>query len=113
MSIDLAPEHQKLIDAAIRSGAYSNADEVIGRALEVLSAEDEWLQAQRQAIDEKMGRGLAQLDRGEGIPGDQARAALQKLQSGFSGTRTASSSNVKRHFFCRKPMRTSGISGAS
>jgi hypothetical protein len=32
MSIDITPEHQKLIDAAIRSGAYSSADQVIGRS---------------------------------------------------------------------------------
>jgi antitoxin ParD1/3/4 len=83
MSIDIAPEHQKLIDAAIRSGAYSNADQVIGRALEVLSAEDEWLQAHSRTIDEKIGRGLAQLDRGEGIPGDQARAVLQERKAAF------------------------------
>lgn len=83
MSIDLAPEHQKMIDAAIRSGAYSNADQVIGRALEVLSAEDEWLQAHRWAIDDKIGRGLQQLDRGEGIPGEQARAALQERKAVF------------------------------
>ena len=83
MSIDLAPEHQKRIDAAIRSGAYSNADQVIGRALEVLSAEDEWLQAHRGTIDEKIGRGLKQLDRGECIPGEQARAALQERKAVF------------------------------
>jgi antitoxin ParD1/3/4 len=83
MSIDLAPEHQELIDAAIRSGAYSNADQVIGRALEVLSAEDAWLRAHRGTIDEKIGRGLKQLDRGEGVPGEQARAALQERKAVF------------------------------
>jgi len=56
---------------------------VIGRALEVLSAQDEWLQAHRRAIDEKIGRGLKQLDRGEGIPGEQARAALQERKAAF------------------------------
>ena len=81
MSIDLLPEHQELIDAAIRSGAYSDARQVIGRALEALMSEDEWLRAHRDTIDEKIGRGLAQLDRGEGIPGGTARAALQKRKS--------------------------------
>ncbi len=38
-----------MIDAVIGSGAYSNADQVIGRALEVLSAEDEWLARARRA----------------------------------------------------------------
>ena len=56
---------------------------MIGRALEVLSAEDEWLQAHRHTIDEKIGRGLRQLERGEGIPGEMARAALQERKSAF------------------------------
>jgi hypothetical protein len=48
-----------------------------------LSAEDEWLRAHRQTIHEKISRGLAQLDRGEGIAGDEARAALQKRKTAF------------------------------
>jgi hypothetical protein len=71
-----------MIDAAIRYGAYRDADRLIGRALEVLSAED-GLQAHREAIEEKIGRGLQQLDRGEGIPGEQARAALRERKAVF------------------------------
>ena len=83
MSITLTPEHQKLIDEANRSGAYGSADQVICRALEVLAGEDEWLRIHRQEIDAKIGRGLAQLDRGEGISGDKARAALQERKAAF------------------------------
>ncbi len=86
----------------IRSGAYSNANQVIGRALEVLSAEDEWLQAHRGTIDEKIGRGLKQLDCGEGIPGSSPapryrnakrlflhknRAIIHERISSFAGSR--------------------------
>jgi Arc/MetJ-type ribon-helix-helix transcriptional regulator len=39
MTIELKPEQQRMIDAAIRSGAYHNTDEVIATALEML-AED-------------------------------------------------------------------------
>lgn len=83
MTITLTPKHEKLVNEAIRSGAYSNPGEVVGRALEILSSEDEWLRSQRQIIDEKIGRGLAQLERGEGIPGDGARARLQDRKSTF------------------------------
>ena len=83
MPIELTPENQRLIDDAIRSGAYSTPEQVIGRALEVLSLEDEWLPERRLAIDEKIASGLAQLDRGEGIPGDQAHAALQSRKVNF------------------------------
>ena len=39
MTIELLPEHQRMIDLAIQSGAYRNSDEVIGTALSML-AED-------------------------------------------------------------------------
>lgn len=83
MTITLTPEHEKLLAEALRSGAYSDAGAVIGRALEVLSVEDEWLRVNRAALDEKIGRGLAQLERGEGIPGDEARTRLQERKKTF------------------------------
>ena len=46
MTITLRPEHEKAIAQAIQSGAYRDPDEVIGRALEVLRGEDEWLHEQ-------------------------------------------------------------------
>ena len=39
MTIEHKPEHQRMIDSAIRSGAYHNSDEVIAAALGML-AED-------------------------------------------------------------------------
>ncbi len=39
MAIELLPEHQRMIDLAIQSGAYRDSDEVIGTALSML-AED-------------------------------------------------------------------------
>ena len=39
MTIQLKPEHQRMIDSAIRSGAYRDSDEVIAAALGML-AED-------------------------------------------------------------------------
>ena len=40
MTINLTPEHQKLIEQAIETGAYHNADEVIAQALELLQCDD-------------------------------------------------------------------------
>lgn len=78
MSITLRPEHERAITQAVESGAYQNPDQVIERALEVLRGEDDWLIEHKDAINEKIERGLAQLDRGEGIPGDQVRGRLEK-----------------------------------
>ncbi len=49
-------------------------------ALEVLHEQDEWLLVQRQTIDAKIHRGIAELERGEGIPEDELYAHLERLK---------------------------------
>ena len=83
MTIKLRPEHEQMVSEALSSGAYHNPDEVIGRALEILALEDQWLRENREAVNAKIARGLAQLDRGEGIPGDVSRTRLQERKSAW------------------------------
>ena len=83
MTITLRPEQEKAIAQALQSGAYQNPDEVIERALEVLRSEDEWLKENKDAINEKIDRAIAQLDRGEGIPGDELRHRLEKRKAAW------------------------------
>jgi antitoxin ParD1/3/4 len=71
------PEIEALIEQRLHSGAFKNVEEVIFDALEVQEEREAWLVANKDAIHEKIERGLAQLDRGEGIPGDQLRARLE------------------------------------
>lgn len=78
MSITLRPEHEKAVAAAIRSGAYQNADEVIERALEALRAEDELLHGQGDEISAKIDRALAQFERGEFFTPEESQADLEK-----------------------------------
>ena len=78
MAITLQPEHEKSIMDAIESGTYHNPDQVIERALEVLRSEDEWLWENKDEINQKIDRATAQLDPGEGIPGDELPARLEK-----------------------------------
>ena len=81
MTIELKPEQEHRIAEALRSGAYSSPDDVIDRALEVLHEQDEWLTANRQAIDAKIRTGIAELERGEGIPEDELDAHLERLKA--------------------------------
>lgn len=53
MTIILRPEHEELIAKAMQTGAYRDPDEVIGRALEMLHSEDEWLHGQKEEIAER------------------------------------------------------------
>lgn len=83
MTITLRPEHEKAIAEAMQSGAYQTPEEVIGRALEVLRSGDEWLAQNKGAINEKIERGIAQLDGGEGISGEELRGRLENRKAAW------------------------------
>ncbi|MGO9272739.1 MAG: type II toxin-antitoxin system ParD family antitoxin [Terriglobia bacterium] len=80
MTIQLKPEQEHRIAEAVRSGAYQSPDDVIDRALEVLQERDEWLMANRQAVNAKIRRGIEELKREEGIPEDELDAHLERLK---------------------------------
>jgi len=81
MTIDLNPEQEHRIAEALRSGAYRSADDVIDRALDMLHEQEEWLSANREAIDAKIRTGIAELERGEGIPEDEVDTYLLRLKT--------------------------------
>ena len=83
MTITPRPEHEKAIAQAIQSGAYQSPDEVIARTVEVLRSEDEWLAQNKEAINEKIERGMAQLDRGESISCEELRGHLEKRKAAW------------------------------
>ena len=77
MAIHIKRELEAEIDAKVRSGADRSADDVIREGLGLINAREEL----RQAI----AAGAAQLDCGEGIPGEQVfeelRTRSQELRS--------------------------------
>jgi antitoxin ParD1/3/4 len=87
MTITLRPEQEKVIEQAIQSGAYQDPAEVIERALEMLRSEDEWLKEDKGSINEKIERAIAQLDRGEGVAGDELRRRLEERKAAWLAER--------------------------
>lgn len=87
MTVELRPEDQDLIQKRLQSGAFRTADEVIHDALISQDAEEAWLQENKQAINEKIQRGIAQLARGEGIPGEISRDRLQQRKAAWLAQR--------------------------
>jgi antitoxin ParD1/3/4 len=81
MAISLTPADKKLIQKRMKSGSFKTVEEVIHDALASQDSEAEWLTDNRDAINEKIARGVAQLDRGEGISGEDARARLQRRKA--------------------------------
>lgn len=57
-------------------------------ALEMQGEREAWLQENKKAINAKIERGLAQLDRGEGIPGDKLRKHLEANKAAWLADRS-------------------------
>jgi putative addiction module CopG family antidote len=90
MKIELNPDDEQLIQKRLQSGAFHTIDEVIHDALTSQDAEENWLQENREAIHTKISRGLAQLESGEKISGDLARARLQERKAAWLAERKRS-----------------------
>ena len=84
MTIDLKPEQQRIIDLAVRSGAYQSPGEVLDQAFEIireqLDLEDRMFE-QREAIAAHIEKGFAQAERGELIDGDAVLEMLRQRRA--------------------------------
>ncbi len=80
MNVSLTPELEDLIAQKVQSGRYTSASEVIREALRLLEEQDQLRQERLAAVRREIDEGLAQLERGEGIPGDRARALLRRTK---------------------------------
>ena len=65
----------------LQSTGSSSVEEVLLRLLDTQEEQDRWLLENREKINGKIRRGIAQLDRGEGISEDQLDAYLAKLKT--------------------------------
>jgi Arc/MetJ-type ribon-helix-helix transcriptional regulator len=84
MSIDLKPEQQRVIDLAVRSGAYQNPGEVLDQAFEIIREQldlEAWMLEQREAVAVHIETGFAQAERGELIDGDGAVEMLRQRRA--------------------------------
>ena len=87
MTINLEPEDERLIEKRMQTGAFGSPQEVIHRALESLDAQESWLQENRGAINEKIERGLAQFERGEGLTPEESLAQLDAKKAAWRADR--------------------------
>ena len=84
MSFDLKPEQQRVIDLAVRSGAYRNPADVLDQAFEIIREQldlEDWMFDQRDAIATHIETGFAQAERGEQIDGDTAIEILRQRRA--------------------------------
>lgn len=69
------------IQKQLQATGSRSVEEVLLRLLDTQEEQDRWLLENREEINVKIRRGIAQLDRGEGIPEDQLVAYLAKLKT--------------------------------
>ncbi len=72
----LSEDAERFVREEVASGRFDSSQEVILEALRLLRERSLVEERRRQELNEQIEEGLAQLDRGEGIPGDQAFKAL-------------------------------------
>jgi antitoxin ParD1/3/4 len=78
MNVSLTPELEQLVSEKVESGRYSSASEVIREALRLLEEHDQLKQQRLAQVRKKIDRGLEQLDAGQGISPQEARARLRR-----------------------------------
>jgi hypothetical protein len=88
------------IQKHLQATGSSSVEEVLLRLLDTQEEQDRWLLENREEVNAKIRRGIAQLDRGEGIADDQFRT---KVQEALSDPRPAiPHKEVEEHFAERK-----------
>ena len=71
MTLALDPAAEQIIQRELARGHYREPADVIAHALKLLEAERQWLETSKPALNARLEESIAQIDRGEGIPGDQ------------------------------------------
>ena len=87
MTVELKPEIEALIQKQLQSGEFSSAEEVIERALEFLSAEEDWLADNRDEIATQIQEGWDEAQRGELTDGQKVRAEMQQFKEDWKKQR--------------------------
>ncbi len=88
MQLNLPPDLETLINKRLSSGAYTNAEDVLRRALEAQDAEESWTDEERRALSVHIEEAYQQAERGELIDGAQARREIQTMKEKWRAGRS-------------------------
>jgi len=80
MQLNVPPDLETLINKRLSSGGYTDAEDVLRRALEAQDAEESWTDEERRALSAHIEEGYLQAERGELIDGAQARREIQEMK---------------------------------
>ena len=84
MQVQLPPELEDFVRRRIASGEYDSALDVVRQALPLLETYDELTHRRLEDLNRKIDEGRTQLNRGEGIPGDESYRRSKERLAGRS-----------------------------
>jgi Arc/MetJ-type ribon-helix-helix transcriptional regulator len=87
MQLNVPPDLETLINKRLSTGSYTNAEDVLRRALEAQDAEETWTDEERRAVSAHIEEGYLQAERGELIDGAQARQEIQAMKDDWRQSR--------------------------
>ena len=80
MQLNLPPDLETLVNKRLSTGAYTDAEDVLRRALEAQDAEESWTDEERRALSAHIEEGYQQAERGQLIDGAQARRDIEAMK---------------------------------
>ena len=85
MQLNVPPDLEALINKRLSSGGYTNAEDVLRRALEAQDAEESWTDEERQALSAHIEERFFQAERGELTNSAQARRDIDAMKEKWHG----------------------------
>lgn len=76
MTIQLSPEQQRWLEAQVAAGHFASLEQAVAVAIaDLMATVEDDLEWAKPLVDEA----AAELDRGEGVPADEAFARIRKV----------------------------------
>jgi antitoxin ParD1/3/4 len=76
MNVSLTPELERYINEKVEEGSYRSASEVVRESVRLMQRVEEDRAARLAALRRDINEGIAQLDRGEWVDGEEAFAEV-------------------------------------
>lgn len=78
MNVSLTPELEQYVNDKVATGLYTSASEVVREGLRLLFEREQAAALRLDELRRRVAVGLQQLDRGEGVDGEQAFERLRQ-----------------------------------